>query len=175
MPPDAYGGCGHRIHRWEPSARMVSPSHSAAAAVTEFHAISPHFGSHLWTAAATVHHLKKRSQHSKLQPKKGPHAPRSPNPLGVRVVMTVLPCPWQTATLSTSVLISLFASCLCMAHRCLYILCYVHPPPCLRPSCPLNCALHSAVFFQPTVFVPHALGSLRARQSPTAEPGFRPS
>ena len=146
VPPDAYGGCGHRIHRWVRFRRPILPQQPLTQVwVTELHAISPLFGSHRWTAAATVHHFKKRSQHSKLQPKKGPHAPRSPNPHGVEVVMTVLPCPWQTATLSTSVLISLFASCLCMAHRCLYTIYYVHPPLCLRPSCPLNCVLHSAV------------------------------
>ena len=32
----------------------------------------------------------------------------------------------------------------------------VHCHPCLCMLCSLNCVLHSAVFFQPTVFVPHA-------------------
>ena len=32
--------------------------------------------------------------------------PYSPNPLNVRVVMTMLPSPWQTAIFSTSVMIS---------------------------------------------------------------------
>ena len=46
-------------------------------------------------AAATVHHLKKRSQPftsylGMFQPKKGPHAPHPPNLLRVRVAVTVL-------------------------------------------------------------------------------------
>jgi hypothetical protein len=92
--------------------------------------------------------------HTELQPKKGPHAPHSPNPSRVRVLITVLAGPWRTMAFSTTMLTCFFDT----AHHSFYTICMFTAHP---------------------VFVFHAhstyrlcasctLGSLRAWQSPTA-------